>query len=121
MKIVPGSEREFLLDLMIQLSEFGVDPLIPRESKDFFLKAIEGFDGSKEDCINYIVKKVPEWFTGVKGLPDWIQNPEWQFSEGKPMLYVGQLEASMPGHQDSVFFLFWNPDNGEFKVVHQMY
>jgi hypothetical protein len=56
--------------------------------------------------------------------PRWIQDPEWPFNEnGKPMMYVGQIDVKKSKYLDeeTSYYLFTDIKSGEFKVVMQMY
>jgi len=112
--------EDLLYELLPLLNRFGVDPRVPRACHEFFLVKIQEFEGSDAECIEHIVKMTPSWFRCLNTGPEWIQNPKWMFSEGKPMVFVGQIDVkSSEGWPESAFFLFWNPDNGDTEVVHQ--
>jgi hypothetical protein len=111
-------------DLLTIVSAAGARPDVPAESEAFFSNVIEQFHGSREDCLRYIHGNVRAWFRCVSDLPRWIQDANWQFSEGKPMVFVGQIDIPHSAgylHDDSSFFVFWNPDTGETKTVIQVY
>ena len=55
--------------------------------------------------------------------PEWIQEAEWQFADGKPMVFVGQIDvphAKGVFHDDASFFIFWSPDTGEVRGTIQV-
>ncbi len=37
-------------------------------------------------------KDIEKLFKVIDKNPEWIQNPEWQFNNGKPMKFIGQLD-----------------------------
>lgn len=56
--------------------------------------------------------------------PRWIQSPEWPSSRsGRPMVFLGQLniKGSDLFHDNASVYVFADRDQGEFKVVVQVY
>jgi hypothetical protein len=109
-------------DLLMIASEWGVRVGIPIECDFFFRNQVDIFKGSKEEFLEYIKIQMPIWFRSAGSLPNWIHECEWQFHEGKPMLFVGQHDISgeQSGlHDDSSIFVFWDPPSRETKVVIQ--
>jgi hypothetical protein len=110
-------------ELLRLTSEAAVRPDVPLESEQFFSALVDTFLGSKEECIEFIRSNLRVWFTSMTEGPRWLQEPEWQFSGGKPMVFVGQIDVpSSRGyfHDDASFYLFWDGDTGEEKVVVQV-
>lgn len=91
--------------------------------REFFDNCAQGFHGSEQDFIDFVRKNAAHWYQSLGHSPRWIQEAEWPFSDGRPMIFVGQLDIKGPStyfHDDASFFLFWNPQNGETKTVIQV-
>lgn len=102
---------------------FGVDVDAPMASREFFERIISGFSGTKEELIAYVEAKMPEWFRALSERPDWLQNPEWQFFDGVPMIYIGHVDVPAKNdlfHDQARFFVFWHPQWDETKTVIQV-
>jgi hypothetical protein len=96
---------------------------LPIESEVFFTALVEHFDGTKEQFLAYVREHIRDWFRWVKREPEWIQSPEWRFFNGKPMVFVDQID--LPGttgvfHDDARFYVFWDPDSGVTDVIIQV-
>ncbi len=110
-------------DLIEVVSEAAAQVDIPIESEEFFSKIVKNFDGSKEECLMYIEANVKRWFRCITERPKWIQEAEWQFNNGNPMVFVGQVEvdpASGFFHDSAIFYLFWDSKTGETKTAIQV-
>lgn len=111
------------MDLLDVGMEFNVDISSSRESQDFFSRIVETFNGSKEELLEYARNNMSIWFRTVEKLPEWIQNPEWQFLDRKPMVFVGQINVPYSRgwfHDEASFYIFWAPDTGETRSVIQV-
>lgn len=110
-------------ELIPMVSEVGALVDVPIESEDFFSNIIEQFEGTRKECLDYIKSNLKNWFKFVKKGPDWIQEAEWQFANGKPLVFVGQINIPKETgyfHDDAAFFIFWDTDSGETKTVIQV-
>ena len=108
-------------DLVVIVSEVGAQVDVPREAATFFTAIAAGFD-TREDFLRYAKEHARTWFVSIAGPPDWLQESEWAFDDGKPMVFVGHLDVPASAgymHDDARFFLFWNPENGTTKSVIQ--
>jgi hypothetical protein len=52
--------------------------------------------------------------------PEWIQSPEWPVVNGKPLVFLGQLEVEHYFHDEAAVFVFHDPDTGECQTVIQV-
>jgi hypothetical protein len=110
-------------DLLPIVYDVGAQVDVPIESEQFFYGIVVDYAGSRDECIEYIRSSLSTWFKSIGSRPQWLQEPEWQFSDGKPMTFVGQIdvEARSSGfHDNARFFVFWSPDTGETKTVIQV-
>lgn len=110
-------------ELLSLTSEVGARPDVPMESEQFFSKVVEDFDGTKEECLEHIKNNLHNWFRFVFEEPRWLQEPDWQFLNGKPMVFIGQIEIPVTTgyfHDDASFYVFGEIETGETKVVIQV-
>ena len=52
--------------------------------------------------------------------PEWIQNPEWPIVEGRPLVFLGQLEVEGYFHDEAAVYVFHDPETGECQTVIQV-
>lgn len=72
----------------------GVDPSSSLESERFFRELLAQYSGEldKESVSNWLENQIQIHFLVVKDYPKWIQASEWPFADGKPMIFVGQID-----------------------------
>ncbi len=110
-------------ELLGMVSEVGAQVSVPLESEEFFSGMVTEFTGSREQFLDFVRENLRRWFRTVHTSPQWIQEAEWQFSDGKPMVFVGQIDVPREKglfHDDASFYVFWNPVTGETKNVIQV-
>ncbi len=114
---------EDVLKILLELGkELKFDPLSSIESEDYFCGLVSDDSGSKEELRESLSKTVQRDFQVMKERPRWIQEAEWQFHNGKPMIFVGQLDSFI--HQDGLkrevsFYVFWDFESGTVKTITQ--
>jgi hypothetical protein len=107
-------------DLLDLLSPAGALPDVPAEAEEFFTQLVAQFP-DKESCRQYIAANVSKWFRCLRGLPDWIQEADWPWARGHPMVFVGSIDAPRGVfHDDARFYLFWCPESGATQCVIQV-
>lgn len=77
---------------------------------------------SKQKMKSWLKEKIKKWYPHMK-IPKWIQSPNWPFSNGKPMMFMGQvnLDNSTCFHDTTSLYVFFCIDTGEYKVIKQSY
>ena len=65
----------------------------------------------KEEFMSYLNEQIKEDFKFLEEMPEWMQEQDWQFHNGKPMCFVGQMEVKVD--QDNyihslMFYVFWD-------------
>ena len=85
---IPWEKMEILLKLG---EEFGFDPSSSIESEQYFPKLVSNYQVSDAKLINLLREDIKRDFRVIGEKPKWVQNPEWQFNNGKPMEFVGQF------------------------------
>ena len=107
-------------ELFQVVSRYGARPDVPLEAESFFTELVGRFD-DRDTCRRFLDDHAAEWFRCLSEPPVWIQEAEWQWEGGKPMVFVGSIDAPMGTlHDDARFFLFWSPDFGTTKCVIQI-
>jgi hypothetical protein len=114
---------EVYSELLELVSSHGTQLTVPIEAEEFFARQVELFQGSREQLLDHVRASLPSWFRSVGDRPRWIQEAEWQFAGGAPMIFVGQIDVPAGKgiyHDDAAFFLFVDPRSGETKAVVQV-
>jgi hypothetical protein len=115
-------EGEFLKALLDLGSQFGFEPLGSRELELYCLKRIEEYRRSgASDFRKWAMPILAGDFRCAKDKPRWEQGMSWQVNEGKPMLFVGQidLEDCSALSEAASFYIFFDPHTGVTKTVIQ--
>ena len=58
----------------------------------------------------------------IETYPQWLQGAEWPFRAGRPLCFVGQLDAAVKRDgclRRTAFYVFWNPQTGESETIQQ--
>ena len=114
---------EDTLELLYELcEELDIDPLSSSESENYFYSLLSAYQGKKEELEPYLKGQIKKDFKFLKEMPEWLQGQDWQFHNGKPMCFVGQMEAKVnqDGHIHSLmFYVFWDMDTGTTETVIQ--
>lgn len=113
------------MKILLQLGkEFSFDPLSSNESEIYFIKLLEKYKNKNDNDLKNLLRiVVAKDFEVVNKKPEWIQNPEWQFNNGSPMTFVGQLEIKYDRlmlHDDAIFYVFWDREIGITKTIIQI-
>jgi len=107
------------------------DPNWNGDRENYFRKLLAEYDGplDKKSLTVYLNKHLAEDFIAYKRRPRWIQSAEWPFYNGKPMIFVGQIDIPKTAskgdfHDDTSFYIF-RPQgrffDDECKVIVQQY
>lgn len=114
---------EELLGLLMEAGgALGVDPLSSPESESYFSRLLSGYSGSLEGLGDYLTQAVARDFRAMGERPRWMQAAEWPFHNGRPMVFVGQLDAAVRRDGFSywtAFYVFWDPEDGAARTVTQ--
>lgn len=93
------------------------------DSERYFLNAINTIDcNDVRDLMLQLEPKIRKDFVCLNEQPEWIQDSDWQFNEGKPMIFIGQLSKGYNNlgiSWDMIFYVFYDPDDGTVKTVIQ--
>lgn len=116
---IPDNIFEILLELG---EEMDIDPSSSIESENYFNALFSDYSGNNDEIREYFKKSIKRDFQVMKEKPRWIQGDEWQFNKGKPMIFVGQLDAAIQWDGNPYgmsFYVFWDNKDGTTKTVTQ--
>jgi hypothetical protein len=112
------------LDLLCDLgNEFKFDPCLPEEMETYFLQLLDEGRQRGEDIESWLRRCIKRDFRCLNGLPVWIQGQAWPVSNGKPMIFVGQVDVAADArlyHDDSSFYVFIDQTTAQTDVVIQV-
>lgn len=95
---------------------FGVDPTASIEAEQYFKELLKEYQGEFEETIFrvWLRQQVNDRFQAVDKRPDWIQGADWPIVEGKPALFIVQVDLTFDKnpflanyyHDDVTYYLF---------------
>ena len=115
------------LSLILGVVEpYGVYPLSSDDAETFFTVLLSHYSGpSERGClVDWLNNQLSTLFVSVGERPRWIQNPDWQFAHGKPMIFAGQIDISkkaFPFYHDDTSLYIFIASKEEPRVVVQQY
>jgi hypothetical protein len=112
--------NEIYSDLLAAVSNVGAD--LTGDCEQFLSDLRTSFQGTDEEFVQHVQANVDRWFRVVNSFPEWIQNADWQFHRGKPMVFVGATpipKAAGLFHDEACVFVFLS-DDGVTKCVIQV-
>jgi hypothetical protein len=77
----------------------------------------EGLD--RKEKTNFIKASISKDFQYIASPPKWLQNPNWQFRDGRPLTFVGQLDIGTLLHDTSQVYVFIDPEDASISAVVQ--
>jgi hypothetical protein len=63
-------------------------------SEEFFRNLLAQYTGHADNLAAWLEQQNPRHFIALGDRPRWIQNPEWPFSDGRPLVFAGQIDVS---------------------------
>lgn len=115
--------------LVVEVAQrYGVHPSMSTDSERFFGQLLEQFTGDSNNLPAWLEERILRDFVAVNERPRWIQNPEWPFSDGNPMIFAGQIDltaqqeglSAVQFHDDTSLYIFIDK-KGQTRVVIQQY
>lgn len=102
------------------ITRYGARPDIPIAAEEFFTDLAARFDDS-DALRRHLEVHAAGWYRCLGDPPDWIQDPDWPWADGRPMVFVGSIDAPAGTfHDDARFFVFWSPEVGTRECVIQV-
>lgn len=106
--------------------EFGVDPSTSIESEEYFRELLKNYTGHDDEASIrfWLREKVSQNFVSITERPNWIQGSEWPVVEGKPLMFVGQIDIDVPNdagvfHDATSFYVFTDSHTTPVVVMQQ--
>ena len=115
--------NDIFVDLLAAVCEYGEVPDSSVESEQFFAQKLAPFEGRLEEAIEYVVRNAPNWFWSVGASPQWVQEECWEYNNGEPMVFMGQVEVPLAlgfFHDDARIFVFMDAKTSEVSTVFQI-
>jgi hypothetical protein len=123
-------EDDETYSMLLELcKDYSVDPSASVETEDFFRKLLAQCpeNSTSESIVAWLEEQISQHFIAIDKRPRWIQNYEWPFANGEPMIFVGQIDLSAGSggisqlfHDDSSLYVFIG-QKVEPKVVIQQF
>ncbi|NIJ78421.1 hypothetical protein FHT08_003555 [Xanthomonas campestris] len=86
----------------------------------YFSRAIDGEGASKgKALVGMLKKKIAQDFRFLKAAPKWLQSPDWPFVEGRPLVFVGQIDIGSLRHDTAQLYIFYDEHTGTFVTSSQ--
>ena len=122
-------EKTYLM-LLELCKDYSVDPSTSVETEDFFRDLLAQYSGDSNPTriAIWLERQITQHFIAIGIRPRWIQNPEWPFANGKPMIFAGQIDLSVQNgevvsqifHDDTSLYVFIG-QKVQPKVIIQQY
>ena len=116
-----------ILSLILNVAgPYEVYPLSSDDAETFFNTLLSKYDGplDRQSLVDWLNHQLSTLFVCVGERPHWIQSPDWQFANGKPMVFAGQIDISQKAfpfyHDDTSLYVFI-ASKTEPQVVIQQY
>ncbi len=93
---------------------YGVSPSMSTDAEQFFSSLLAEYTGDLENLTSWLEERLSEHFVAVGARPSWLQGPEWPFANGRPMIFVGQIDLTIQNggiaselyHDDTSLYVF---------------
>ena len=88
------NDIETYLLLVKICNKYDADPSVSIESEEFFKDLLSQYSGplAQESVEAWLEEQIQQLYISVGARPKWIQGSEWPFANGKPMIFVGQID-----------------------------
>ena len=115
--------------LLSVCSQYQVDPSSSLESESFFRNLLSQYNGSSdtESITGWLSEQIAQWFIAIGERPKWIQSSEWQFIDGVPAIFAGQIDISTQNnevasklfHDDTSYYVFIGKKKPPIVIMQQ--
>ncbi|NJJ58148.1 MULTISPECIES: hypothetical protein [unclassified Pseudomonas] len=87
---------------------------------DYLSKLVEERKNlSSKELQAWLKEKIKFDFRYLKVPPKWLQSPVWPMVDGKPMVFLGQLDISELSHDNAQAYLFFDEGKQSFHTITQ--
>jgi hypothetical protein len=123
--IVSFDDPQIYTMLLRICAEYQADPSESLESENYFRTLLSTYIGTSDEfsLAQWLTQHISESFISMRDRPQWIQGFSWPFHNGKPMIFIGQLDikANHYFHDDTSIFVFMPQNQGAITVVMQQF
>lgn len=112
---VPSKKYEELFNLLLK-----VQPKWLALPFDYLSALLERAPSQQPKALQAWLKEtIASEFRCLKSAPKWLQAPAWPIENGKPLVFVGQLDVSALSHDSSQAYVFFDETTGTFQTLKQ--
>ena len=87
---------------------------------EYFLKLVEEQKNlSPKELQSWLKNKIKTDFRCLKATPKWLQGPDWPVVDGRPTVFLGQLDISELSHDCAQAYLFFDEEKKIFHTISQ--
>jgi hypothetical protein len=97
-------ERITFAGMVISIAEDEFAASIPHDFTDVLFNAF--MQAGSRDAHNWIRNQLQPLFQYVSSKPEWLEEPQWPWVDGKPMIFVEQVK--LPNNDVTVQHLIWD-------------
>jgi hypothetical protein len=102
-------------DLMLKVQPRWLD--LPNAYLADLMAEHEGKTG--KDLESALKQSIEDRFKYLSQPPTWLQAPAWPIKNGRPLVFVGQLDTTPIRHDSACLYVFYDADAGTFETVEQ--
>lgn len=73
----------------------------------------------QKERLAWLKNRFSEDFKSLKSPPKWLQAPQWPCNEGRPPVFVGQLDISNISHDLAQLYVFYDGEHATFNTIVQ--
>ncbi|WP_109513833.1 hypothetical protein [Pseudomonas ovata] len=89
-------------------------------SADYLSTLLDSAPSQKPKALQAWLKdRIKHEFRYLKTPPKWLQAPAWPIDQGKPLVFVGQLDVSGLSHDTSQAYVFFNAHDHSYLTLQQ--
>jgi hypothetical protein len=74
---------------------------------------------NRKEKAAWLKTQIAERFKYLKAPPKWLQSPDWQFSDNRPLIFVGQLDIAGLSHDTAALYIFFDPVLRQYAFTQQ--
>jgi hypothetical protein len=101
-------QREVRKLLLVVGGEFGVDYANSTALEEFLVNLVNDFsrENPHADLEKWLREQIPAHFIALNKRPKWLQESEWPMSNGRPMIFVGQIDIEDKHGSFTSYYVF---------------
>ncbi len=124
----PTQQELEVYELVLDITgRYNIDPSSSVEAENFFVDLLASYEGNLEDIADWLDQQIRLDFKVIDKWPKWIQNSDWVYIEGKPAVFIGQIDLSVANnnlasqifHDDVSFYVFIGEEGIKTVIMQQ--